>query len=280
MNENIIAFIGDSILDNFNKIEIPQLDVKHQLSNIIPNSKIYNFAVEGSIIKNIYEGITVPKHNIDYRKYVFNSTDDYEVGKNTQTLNPLRLCYNVQPDYIVTSIGGNEGQKRMNKFILGSKYFLKAVHRDGFSEQYKYLMSQLNNIKNNRGEKTNNIIILMQKPHVSMVEHFRKETGWGLQYIPIESMFNFDKKLTEVFDHFRKIYIDYARKYKFAVIDLYYTLNPNDRTHYGKTPKDISNSSGECLCKIIKSIIDNHDFNSKCKIYYAPNCGNDIYFYE
>lgn len=266
MNSRKIALIGDSVLDNFYWLQNPKNDLRQQVSMSLSNSTVYNLAVDESKIEDVYKGIQPCERIQRNRKY------PYPID-NEGYVNPLEITDQNPVDYIVCSIGTNEGQEHMNKFVLGSQYFLNAVMKDGFEERYEYLMKRIS-VKSSKS-----ILVLAHKPHKSMFEHFRKSVGWGMQYIPVENIFGFEKKIEEVYQHFRKIYKKYARLHKFAIIDLYKTLNPENDSHYSShSPKELSDISSNTLARLIAHIINYHDFNSECKSYFAPDCGDLIFF--
>jgi hypothetical protein len=270
-----ICLIGDSILDNFNYIDNPICDITHQLSKLMNDYKIFNYAVDGSKIKNVYDGAVPSEESVLNRDLFFGGMCPYHTEYSGK-VKPLKLLKKNPPDFIVCSVGKDEGEKHKSKFIWGSKTFLDAVFKDGFKDEYVHLMHLLSKIKNSQMMKTNVIIILPPLPHESIFEHFRKTTGWGLQFVPIENMFNFWQKLEEVYKEFRKIYISLAKKHKFAIIDLFRTLDSKDETHYSHVPQELSNKSGKCLAKLIQYVIKKHNFHEKTKIYFAPNCGTKI----
>lgn len=273
----IVAFIGDEVLDNFNAIDYPREDVRNTLLKNLMSShkgsvfrgKVYNFAVDGCTLNGLCYGIQ-PSNELLLSRYTkFLGLNPYPLGGG-HLVNQIELIERFQPDYIACSIGMNEGKEHQSKLMWGSKEFLKCVMKDGFMQKFKYLIQKLSSIQSNI------IFVLPPKPHKSIFEHYRKSVGWGMQYFPVEDWFNFDQKLEEVYLEFRKIYFTYCKSQRFALIDLYKTINPNDITHYGSTPSSLSNFSGNKLAEIIKHIIDNHDFKGESKTYYAANCGRLI----
>jgi len=120
------------------------------------------------------------------------------------------------------------------------------------------------------------ILVFVYKPHETIFEQFRQNVGWGLQYLPIENVLPLDTYLTEVYDALRNIYHNIARKYNLPVIDLSKTFDPSNQSHYGTTPIEPSNLSGSTIARLIKHVIENHDFEDAAVSYYAPNCGQSI----
>ena len=67
-----------------------------------------------------------------------------------------------------------------------------------------------------------------------------------------------------------------ARKWKLPVIDLSRTFDPSNEKHYGSTPIEPSNLSGQMIVDLIKFVCQKYDFNKddnsrESMIFYGNN---------
>lgn len=183
-----IALIGDSVLDNFFWIQNPRLDVRQQLAFLVPDKEVINHAVSGSKVIDVLNGI-IPKKELQESRAFFQmqpyKTDESGTVKSLQE--------STSADYVVLGVGGNEGEQHLSKFIWGASHFVDAVVKDGIVQQFAALMERLSAMR------TKNILILTPKPHDRMFKEFRQRIGFGLQFIPLESLFQFSSKLDQVY---------------------------------------------------------------------------------
>lgn len=268
-NNKSIALIGDSVLDDFYWLEDKTEDVRQQLSDLMPNATIHNFAVDESKIKDVLDGFQPFDHYQKARYLTFNGNYPYPTSKDGKVY-PLELLKDHKPDYVVLSAGGNDGRVHLDKLMWSAQSLIEAVLNDKLVENFDLLLQEI--LKTNKKV----ILILVYKPHETIFESFRKSVGWGLQYLPIENVVDFAGRLEEVYDFFRKVFIDNAIKYNVPIIDLSKTFNPTDRSHYGSTPIEPSNKSGKTIARLIKHVVNKHDFNSSSYMYYMPDCGEKI----
>ena len=264
-----IALIGDSVLDNFYWLKDPTRDVKQQLSGLMSETKIYNFAVDESIIDDVLNGSYPPRQYVGARKHIFGETYLYPTT-NKGKIYPLKLLAKYQSEYVVLSIGGNDGRKHLDHIIWSADALIKAVVNDGLEEKFNRLITKINT------NKSKLILVLVYQPHVTIFQQYRESIGWGLQYIPIENVIDFRGRIKKVYSFFRRIFVEMARKYKIPIIDLALTLNPRDKTHYGSKPIEPSNKSGKAIARLIQYVTENHDFTGRPCAYYMPNCRQDI----
>ena len=261
-----ITLIGDSVLDNFYWLDDQEQDVTYQLQKRMPNYTVKNFAVDESTINCVLNGICPQKHYSNRRLYPYPTTDG--------VVYPLKLLENEQKtdnDYIVVSVGGNDGRVHLNKLLWGSDELLKSLLQGNkFTMKLEKLIYELM-------KHTNKVILVfVYKPHVSIFEQFRSQVGFGLQYIPFEKMIDFQGRLDKVYDTLRNIYLDVAKKYNIPLIDLSKTFNKNDRQHYGSTPIEPSNLSGDVIANLIENVINEYDQRCTSSCYYSPNCSGKI----
>jgi hypothetical protein len=265
-----VAFVGDSVLDNFYWLKNPKNDIKQQLSSVIPNATVYNFAVDESRIKNVLRSITPATHYSQARKKIFKGTYDYPCEKDGK-VRPLKLLKNTVPDYIVLSVGGNDGRIHLNKLMWSSDALIKALtEEEHLPEMMEKLVKKLIKLQKKL------ILVFVYKPHVDIFEEFRNQIGWGLQYLPIEQIVPLRERLDDVYNYIRGVYFTLAKKYQLPVIDLSRTFDCNNRSHYGSTVIEPSNFSGQKIADLIAHVIQNHDYNSRPVCYYSPECSNAI----
>lgn len=268
-----IILLGDSVLDNFYWLEDKKNDITKQLHDIMPDYEVKNFAVDESTINDVLYGIRPQDHYSKTRSYPYPTNDDGVVY-------PLELLSKESNvDRVVLSVGGNDGRVHLGKIIWGSDELLKAL-LDGNKFQNKLEKLIIEILKHTK----NLTLVFVYKPHVSMFQKFRSQIGFGLQYFPIESVLDFEGRIDKVYESLRKIYYDMASKYNLSIIDLSKTFNPHDLSHYGSTPIEPSNKSGEVISRLIKRVVlDSSNGSSKSSIasskkicYFSPNCGSKI----
>lgn len=254
--------MGDSVLDDFYWLDDKNNDVRQQLQNKMPNFQVKNFAVDESTINNVLHGIVPAKHYSQNRNYPYPTVDD--------VVYPLKLLEMEQDKnnmHVVLSIGGNDGRLHLNKLLWGSNELVNAIlEGNKFQQRLEKLVSEIMKYT----KKV--ILIFVYKPHVSIFEQFRSHIGFGLQYLPIEKVIDLQGRLDKVYESLKNVYIAVAKKYGIPLIDLSKTFNQNDRTHYGSTPIEPSNKSGDIIAHLIENVIKNDD---NC-LYFSPNCNGKI----
>ena len=130
-----IALIGDSVLDDFYWLEDPTQDVKQQLSDLLPETKIHNFAVDESIVDDVLNGCYPPCKYVDAREEIFGGTYPYPTT-NKGRVYPLKLLAKYQPEYVILSIGGNDGRIHLDNIIWSADALIKAIVNDGLEEKF------------------------------------------------------------------------------------------------------------------------------------------------
>lgn len=263
-----IILTGDSVLDNFYWLDNKEYDVKKQLKNRMPHMDVKNFAVDESTINCVLHGIRPAVHYSDNRPYPYPIEKDgivyplklIEKEKNNDNMN------------IVISVGGNDGRVHLNKLLWGSDKLLDALL------QGNKFRSKLENLICELMKYTKRVILVfVYKPHNSIFEQFRSQIGYGLQFFPIENVLDLQGRLDKVYETLRNIYLDVSKKYNIPLIDLSKTFNNADRTHYGSTPIEPSNMTGDVIASLIENaVIDLENEDNVCSCYYSPNCNGKI----
>ena len=268
-----IALVGDSVLDDFYWLKDPTQDVKQQLSDLMSDIKIYNFAVDESTIIDVLEGCYPPPQYTEAREEIFGGKYPYPTTKKG-TVYPLKLLVKYQPEYVVLSIGGNDGRIHLDSIIWGADALIKEIVNDGMEEKFNQLIAKIFDI--NSKVNTKLVLVLVYQPHETIFQRYRESIGWGMQFIPIENIVDFSGRIREVYKFFRSVFVEMARKYNIPIIDLALTLDPKNKTHYGSTPIEPSNKSGKAIAALIQYVTENHDFSGRPCAYYMPDCREEI----
>ena len=288
-----IALIGDSVLDNFYWLEDKKNDVTNQLKTLYSKERndvsIHNYAVDESTTDNVLKSISPLPQYVNARYTTFDGHNPYPCNKYGK-VHPLKLLKELKPEYTVLSVGGNDGRIHLSKLLIGSDSLLEAIYEDKVPEKLERLVQRIvertekitrdlpdfeTSVQKNTTE-TKLVLIFVYKPHETIFKEFRKNVGWGLQFLPIEHFINLAERLDTVYGELREVYKRIAMKYNIPLIDLSLTFDPRNRKHYGSTAIEPSNESGEVIAKLIKHVIDNHDFSGNSVCYFSPNCSNTV----
>lgn len=275
-----IAFLGDSVLDNFYWLEDQKRDVKAELTDLIILSKptepfkIRNFAVDESTVKDVLHGMCPRSVYSGARKSVFEKGIDshYPVNKDG-IVKPLNLVRKYKPTHAVLSIGGNDGRVHLSKLLWSAESLIDAIMiEEQVPQQVEKLIQKLLEIM----EHNKLILVFVYKPHKTIFEQFRNQLGYGMQYLPIEQVVPLGARLDKVYSSLRDLFYTLAKKYKLPIIDLSRTFDCENRSHYGSTVIEPSNLSGKVIARLIEHVINEHNFEESPVSYYAPNCGKTI----
>lgn len=259
--KDVIILLGDSILDNYNNIPNKERDLKKELNDL--GFMVNNYAVTGSLLQHLIDGIDPKYHTIEPRFYP---------AENDGKVYPLKLLINrhnsgfkslygnlgIRPiglnttsttdnELAVLSIGGNDLKVGPYRIVLGFDYFYNSVVNPDFIDKYETLI----------------IDITKQCPRLLIVCMYLPYMGSGSFYATFS---NFADTLITKWYLFLK---DLAKKYNLPILDLSRTLDRNNKNHYGVSEVDLSNISNKCLADCISFIYHNYDGHHE---YYAPNC--------
>jgi len=121
------------------------------------------------------------------------------------------------------------------------------------------------------------LIVFVYKPHDDI---FREGVELlfpvAAKCLPIAWVFGLHEKLKRVYKFLRTEYFQLAQKHRLPVIDLSETFDHTNRAHYGSTTIEPSDFSGMVIAQLIKTIIDQHDFDGPSKIYLDHHCQGNI----
>jgi len=237
-----IILLGDSVLDNFYWLDDPTKDATYTLRSLGHN--VYNYAVDESIITSVIDGIVPASTYRSTRSYPYPVDDDGVVR-------PIPLLLRTSHDMSVLSVGGNDLRAKIANIIYGIDYFINCVFTPLFYEQYDYVV----NCMKARGKV---VLVAIYSPYL----------GPGSIYASLKHYH------TELFKRIRAFYYIMGRRHNVPVLDLSRTFDPMVRSHYGSTVIEPSNSSSFCLAHCINHIYKYYD---GYHVYYAPDCGPEIY---
>jgi hypothetical protein len=266
-DESNIALIGDSILDNFYWLTNNKQDLRQELNNLFALGSVHNFAVDESTIIDVMQGCKPKLQYVMGRKRFFNDNYPYPIDSSSGLVKPLDLLSKHSTDYVVLSIGGNDGRKHLSKLLWSSDSVVEAILADGFIDDIDTLLYCISQIQSRI------IIVIPYKPHKTIFEHYRSSFGsWFLSSVPVENWIDLSGRLDKVYDRLRSVYIEMAMKYNIPIIDLSRTFDHDNKDHYGITPIEPSNLSSRCIAQLIKHIVYEHNFNGPPRVYYANEC--------
>ena len=85
-----IMLLGDSILDNFYWLENPINDIKQQLQDLMPNTKVSNMAVDESTIKHVLNKIKPAERYVKKRAKIILVSQRFCSSKRLETFSARR----------------------------------------------------------------------------------------------------------------------------------------------------------------------------------------------
>lgn len=251
-----IYLVGDSVLDNFYWLKHPDQNITSQLRKNIDYANVYNYSIDKSTTTDIIKGSVPDNKFINARKkYNFQS---YLQNKDDKVY-PLKLLKHSIKDQnkrhiAVLSVGGNDGRAFLPYLLLGYKNALDKLKETGFNKNYQNTVKAVKNIT------PETVLVLVYKPHNHKI-------------IP---QFLYDR-LLKMFNEATKIIYKTAQEERLPLIDLTKTMDYNDSTHYGtgeewsSSPIEPSAKAGLFITKLIKHVIENHDFKGESKVYYGSD---------
>lgn len=239
-----IVLVGDSVLDNSYWLDDKTSDITQQL-NTLTDYQVHNIAVDESVTKDILNGVIPKDHYVSSRTYPYPVGDDGKVY-------PLTLLKDLgsQDTFTVLSIGGNDSRGNLQTMLFGPDAMwnqLMNVH--GLSKLYPEVVDRITQIT----PKT--VLVIFYYP-------FR-----GSENGQTNIFASFWQPITILMDRWRKFVVNIAAEKKLPIIDLSQTFNPDDRSHYGKTHIESSNKSGLVIAKLIKHVVNTHDFSGPSRLY-------------
>lgn len=235
-----IYLVGDGILDNFFWLEDRENDLSDELCK--KGFDVTNLASDKMKLANFRDGIIPEADKIASRSY------PYQLDNNK--LFPLTIIGKELPDnnnMAVLSIGGNNLNDKIIKLLLGVDYYINSVLTKEFEEQFEQVILSLKTVC----------------PKIVLISVYLPYLGEG-------SIYNVYLKYSKlVIDKWNQFLQKLAKKYNIPILDLYDTVDPYNRTHYGKVNIYPSNISSKCIADTIDFIFDNY---AGFKIYSCPKC--------
>eukprot|EP01084_Bolivina_argentea_P318945 553216_1 len=263
-----IILMGDSVLDNFYWLEDKTLDVEQQCWNTFGDKiKVTNVAVDETQTIHVLKGI-IP--NFTYRRArekenmsPYPITYDSDDQKSGGAVYPLKLMQkyisngdiNINVDLktqikptIVLSVGGNDGRihlGKLGKITGGANDVINALKKDKFVENYNEIVDKLVN------EFKMNVILVF----VYQIQNKHMIYGYKSKVKELLKAMNFG------FSEMCKV----AQKYKLPMIDLSRTFDPSNEQHYGISPIEPSNISGQFIVDLVQFILEKYDFDNSAR---------------
>ncbi|CAM9682723.1 unnamed protein product [Discosporangium mesarthrocarpum] len=231
-----VALVGDSVLDNHYWLKNPVDDVREQLERSLialdpshtSTIQTWNFAVDESTVRCVLYGRVPGGHYQAARLQA--GMDPYPVDSDG-VQRPLELLRKAKPSHVVLSIGGNDARARFLQ-SRDPKKIAEMMVSDGFVDNLHKLIETI------KEEITPNIILV----YVYMPQ---------FTLCPILSFLPPASTLQALLVNFSGLFIDVANKYSLPLIDLSRTFDPNNGTHYGSTPIEPSNISGQFIVDLL-----------------------------
>ncbi|CAM9130475.1 unnamed protein product [Choristocarpus tenellus] len=206
----------------------------------------WNFAVDESTVSCVLHGKRPARHYKNSR--IRFGMEPYPVDADG-VQRPLKLLRSAKPSHVVLSIGGNDARVRFLQ-SRDPRKIANLMVSDGIISNLHRLIEII------QTEVTPNIILV----YVYMPQY---------KACPILSLLPPASILHALLVNFSKFYIEAANKYGLPLVDLSRTFDPNDRSHYGSTPIEPSNKSGQFIVDLVIKVLKEFKFGqeSGAKVY-------------
>ena len=260
-NDKKIVLLGDGVLDNFFWIKNPKKDVRQYLNDCLPDTQVYNFAIDEACVLDVIEGKAPRKELILARKKYFQDNYSYLTNKKG-VVKSMDLFEKYANDYCVLSIGGGDGKKYMSSLMWGVDSVLSGLDTDNFYDNLTTLLECVIH------KQPKTILIFPYRPHETIFEEYRNSVGWGLGNFAIENWLDLNGRLGELYDKLKTFYFDLAVHYNIPIIDLSRTLDYKERSDYGTSLSKPSQKSGQRIANLISHVITHHDFSKSPRVYF------------
>ncbi|CAM9159586.1 unnamed protein product, partial [Hapterophycus canaliculatus] len=232
-----VALVGDSVLDDHYWLDRPADDVRAQTERTLKlaypdrSVRVDNFAVDESTTICVLRGREPAAHYRNGRKKA--KMEPYPVGEDG-VVRPLQLLRKTKPTHVVLSIGGNDARIRFLQ-SRNPDVITELMITDGFVANLRRVIETI------RAEITPNIILV----YVFMPE---------FKTAPLLHMLPPARILQHLLVNFSKFFIELAVEFRLPIIDLSRTFDPTDKNHYGTTPIEPSNVSGQFIADLIAKV--------------------------
>lgn len=232
-----VILVGGKILDNFQHLKDPKVDLTAQLEAL--NYTVKNYSAPEMRLKSLHLGIHVDGKDCASRRYPYPNENG--------VLKPMDLLKHERKQTVVLSIGGGDIEK--HKVSVGLARNLDGILKPEFRERYEAVIEEI--LSRNKL-----ILVTIHNPYLGEDSTYHKHRKIA-------------RKVTEQWNEF--IY-GLGKKYKLAVIDLSKTLDSDNREHFGTDVTCLSNSSSEALARCIDYIVQNGHVGP----VYSRHCGDKI----
>lgn len=236
-----IYLVGDGILDNFFWLDNRDNDLSDELCK--KGFDVNNLASDKMKLSNLKDGIVPDADKIMIRTY------PYQLDSNNK-LFPLSIIKKDISDdnnMAVLSIGGNNLNDKIVKLLLGVDYYINSILTKTFEDEFEEILISLKNTC----------------PKIILISVYLPYLGEG-------SIYNVYLKYSKlVIGKWNNFLQKLAVKHDIPILDLHDTVDPYNRTHYGKVNIYPSNISSKCVAHCIDFIFDHY---GGFKIYSCPKC--------
>ncbi|CAM9665955.1 unnamed protein product [Ectocarpus sp. 12 AP-2014] len=258
-----VALVGDSVLDDHYWLDHPANDVRAQTERTLKMAypdrsiRVDNFAVDESIISCVLRGRAPAAHYRNGRRKA--KMEPYPVEEDG-VVRPLKLLREAKPTHVVLSIGGNDARIRFLQ-SRNPDVVTELMTTDGFVANLRRVVETI------RAEITHNIILV----YVYMPE---------FKTFPLLSMLPPARILKRLLVNFSKFFIELAVEFHLPIIDLSRTFNPNNKRHYGSTPIEPSNVSGQFIADLIAQVLAQFRFGEEAGGKIFSGAGDELVVHD
>lgn len=254
-----ISLIGDSILDNFYRLQDKDQDLQKHLKDL--NFLVQNYAVEDARLENIQGGVSPGEKYKVSRSYPYILESDEKMyplrllARNSSIFNTFDAVYGAisstmnsnDNTMVIFSIGGHDLEDGIAKIFFGIEYYFNAVVSPIFIAEYDAIITKIK-------RHTNKILL------ISLYLPF---LGPGASYGI------FGRFAEPGIRRWRSFLEEMGKKHNIPILDLSRTVNSYNRNHYGTEDIYPSNITSKCMAECISYIYDHYD---GYHVYFAPDC--------
>jgi len=241
--------MGDSVLDDFYWLNDKAQDVRQQLADLT-GRPVWNLAVDETETFDIRKCKAPAKNYVNAREKEFNGSYPYPVSSDGKVYALAELDKLLKdpnpPKYVVLSVTGNDIRVRLT---MTPQQMINDLMQKKWDEEYATIVRE----------------VLERGIQLIPVICYRPGPGWyethGLSIEQVQGLVQ----------HLGKTFLAVAREHKLPVVDLSRTFDPKDRSHYGSTVIEPSEKSGMFIARLVKHIIDKHDWEGESKVYYGSD---------
>lgn len=228
--------VGDSILD------CPYINGGDEtVQNLLCNFgyTVNNYCCENPTVSEYMDGVNGSKLLHEYRC----------IEKIGDKFFPLKSAKKNKYDLCVISLGGNDINKNLLKFLTGGvDKVISSVFTTEFKQKYDDVVKECKKFSQN---------VVLICPYIP--------------YIGKNSLYSrfADSSIEKLYSSLILFYKDIAKSNNISIIDLSKTLDKNNKNHYGNSDVKLSTIAKKSLVSMIIHVKNNYKPKT---IYFSPNC--------